>query len=112
MTSVRSVKWIAWALAVLFACSVTYPALAQTRKAQAASAKFTPEQTKMLEDWSCAVALNAATGGWATRYNVFAPLQRRELSLPAARDFTSKTDPLFRTLICTNNYKPSSRCCR
>jgi hypothetical protein len=111
MTSVRSVKWIAWALAVLFACSVTYPALAQTGKAQAASAKFTPEQTKTLEDWSYAVALTPPRG-WATRDNVFDPLQRRELSLPAARDFTSKTDPLFRTLICTNNCKPSSRCCR
>jgi hypothetical protein len=71
----KSWKWIAWTLALSFACSVTSAAWAQTRKAQAASVKFTPEQTKTLDGWSHAVALNAATWGgplvimYSLRYN-------------------------------------------
>jgi hypothetical protein len=68
-------KWIAWTLALSFTCSVTSVAWAQTRKAQVVSVKFTPEQTKTLDSWSHAVALNAATWGgplvimYSLRYN-------------------------------------------
>jgi hypothetical protein len=75
MTGIRYWTWIVWTLALSFACSVTSPAWSQTSKEQAASVKFTPEQTKTLDDWSYAVALNAATWGgplvimYSLRYN-------------------------------------------
>jgi hypothetical protein len=75
MTGIRSWKWIARTLALLLACGVASPVLAQTKKEQAAAAKFTPAQAQTLADWSYALAVDAATWGspvvimYTLRYN-------------------------------------------
>ena len=69
MTSIGYRTLAVWTLAVL-ACIVSYPI-----QAQAGSPNFTPKQTKTLDGWSYAVALNAATWGgplvimYGLRYN-------------------------------------------
>src|SRR5262245_50185681 len=77
MTNASALKRIASVsvLATLLASGLVDPAMAQTKKTQASSPKFTPAQTKTLEDWTYAVALNAATWGgplvimYSLRYN-------------------------------------------